>query len=108
MRSGRLRHRITVQTPTQATDDRGAPTDTWATYATRWAAVEPLSGREYFGAQQIASDITHQIRVRHDTVTGAINPKMRISYDSRTFDIESAINTGERDREVVLMCRERL
>lgn len=108
MRSARLRSLVTIQTPTQTTDAYGAPTETWATYATRWAEVEPLSGREYFAAQQVASEVSHKIKLRHDSLTGSITPKMRISWDSRVFDINSVINAGERDREVELMCVERI
>jgi len=66
-----------------------------------WARVEPLSGRELFQAQQIQASINTRFTIRH--ITG-ITPKMRISYDSKNYQIESVINTNEQNREIQLMC----
>lgn len=106
MRAGLLRKVVTVQSTTESRTTTGAVTNTWATFCTRRAAVEPISGREYFDARAENAEISVKFRMRHDSKTGLITPKMRISYDSRYFDIESVINTGERDKEVILMCRE--
>ena len=77
--------------------------ETWSTYATVQASIEPISGREYFAAQSTQADVTHRIRIRYFS---GIVPKMRVSYNSRIFDILSVINVGERNRELQLMCRE--
>ena len=77
--------------------------ETWSTYATVQASIEPISGREYFAAQSTQADVTHRIRIRY---LSGIVPKMRVSYNSRIFDILSVINVGERNRELQLMCRE--
>ena len=104
MRSGSLRHYVTIQKVTVTQDsDTGEPSESWSTLAQVWAAVEPLSGREFMNAQQVESQITHRVRIRaRDDVT----PDMRISHDSRTLNIESVINIEERDRELHLMCTE--
>ena len=47
MEAGQLRHRVTIQQATETTDGFGGVTQAWATFATVWAAVEPLTGREY-------------------------------------------------------------
>lgn len=106
-RAGLKRHKITIQTPTGSTDSRGGNTQTWTTYATCWACIEPLSGREFFSAQQVNAELTSKISVGYDSLTSAITAKMRITYNSRTFRIVSPpINVGEENREILLMCSE--
>ena len=103
MRIGKLRRRITIERVTETQDTDGAVLETWSTYATVQASIELISGREYFAAQSTQADVTHRIRIRY---LSGIVPKMRVSYNSRIFDILSVINVGERNRELQLMCRE--
>ena len=103
MQSGRLRHRIDLETNVGTTNTFGAITDTWSLWTTLWASVEPLSGRELLQAQQMQADITHRVRFRY--VSG-VTAKMRVAYGSRYFNILSVINDQERNREIVLMCKE--
>ena len=105
MRAGKLRHRVTIQQTTETRESTmGGVIDTWGTFATRYASVSPLTGREYFTAQQHASEVTHEVRLRY---LSGVTTKMRVLHDGRTFDIESIANTDERDRETVLLCKER-
>lgn len=107
MFAGLLRHRVTIQRYTTTQNDYGEEVETWADLASRWAAVEPLSGREYFDAQQVASDVSIRVRMRSDSVTDALTAMDRIIHKSRTLEIVSPpINVNERGREIHLMCRE--
>lgn len=106
MRAGQLNKKVTVQSYTSAANSFGEMIETWSTYATRNASVEPLQGREFWAAQQLNSEVTSKIRLRYDSITGAITPKMRVQWDSRTFKIHSVINVNQRNREVQLMCSE--
>ena len=103
MKIGKLRHRITIERVTETRDADGAVIETWSTYATVQASIEPVSGREYFTAQSTQADVTHRVYARY--VAGVV-PKMRVKYGARIFEILSTINTGERNRELQLMCRE--
>ena len=103
MGSGAYRHRITIQSVTETADSFGAMTETWGTFAQVWASIEPLSGRELLQAQQIQADVTHRVRFRF---LAGVTAKMRGLYGTRYFNILSIINTDERDREIVLMCKE--
>jgi SPP1 family predicted phage head-tail adaptor len=103
MRAGPLRHRIAIERVTETRDTDGSAIETWSTYATVQASIEPISGREYFAAQSTQADLTHRIVMRY--LSGII-PKMRVKYRSRIFDILSVINVEERNRELQLMCRE--
>jgi SPP1 family predicted phage head-tail adaptor len=103
MQAGNLRHRITIQSATTAQDAYGEPVRLWTTFATLWAAVEPLQGREYFVGQQMQSEVSTRIRVRDYP---GITPLMRVYWDSRYFQIESIITDPTNRRELHLMCRE--
>jgi SPP1 family predicted phage head-tail adaptor len=105
MNAGSLRHRITIQSVTETKDTFGGVTEAWGTHAAVWASIEPLSGRELLQAQQVQADITHRVRMRY---VAGVTTKMRVLYGSREFGIQVAINPEERNREIVLMCKEQV
>jgi SPP1 family predicted phage head-tail adaptor len=105
MRAGLLRHRITIQVDTPTQDDYGEPIASWGTFATRWAAVEPVSGRETVMAGDQQVEASGGVRVRLRRLDG-VSVKHRISWDSRLFDIESVVNDPTNARWQVLYCRE--
>ena len=106
VRARRLKHKVTIQTPTETQDAYGEPVQTWGTYAIRDAEVIPVSGNEYYVSQQVYSEKAVTFRLRYDNTARQITTKMRVSYDSRTFDIESVINFRELNRDIDLMCVE--
>ncbi len=107
MRAGARKHKITVQNTTQTQDTYGGVTDSWGTYCTRFAGVKTFTGRESVEGQQIIGSRIIRFTLPYDSVTDAITTKMRISWDSRTFDIQDVENVDERNREVFLTCLER-
>lgn len=107
MRAGRLRHRVTLQRATDGIDQYGDQTPTWTALATVWAAVEPLSGREYLLAQQVHGEATVRITIR-PVANVTLTPKDRVRFGARYFDVQSVINKDERNREIELLCVERI
>lgn len=109
MRAGRLRHRVVIQRRTGAANAFNEPTDTWSDLATVSAGVEPISGREYFAAQTVQSEVSHRVTIRY---LAGITPKDRIVWTdtatdvARYFDIRAVIDRDERHREMHLMCVE--
>ncbi|MFO7905803.1 MAG: phage head closure protein [Pirellulaceae bacterium] len=106
MRAGRLNKRITLQQPVTTTDSFGGETTTWQDVASRWAGIEPLRGKEYFEAQAAQSQIELRIVIRYDSALASLDPTWRVQYGARVMEIESVINTGERNEQFELMCRE--
>lgn len=103
MRAGKLRRRVALERKEVSQGDYGEEIVAWAKYAAVWAAVEPVSGREFWTARQAEQgELTTRIRIRHrDDVQVAD----RVVWDGRTFDIETVL-ADERERECELMCRE--
>jgi SPP1 family predicted phage head-tail adaptor len=103
LESGKLKHRVTIQIPGNARNSYGEITESYTTFATVWASVQPLSGREYFNSQQEHSEVSTRIRIRY--LYGVV-PKMRVIMGSKTYLIKDVINKDEGNVELQLMCKE--
>ena len=106
MKAGKLRHRVTIQKLDESQDGTGGirkGSSDWSDFATRWAAIEPLQGRELFIAQQVSAEVNIRLRLRY---LKNVTPRMRVLFDGREFDIKSVLNPGERNRELELLCKE--
>lgn len=103
MKSGDLRHRITLQSPSYSRNDYMENEVTWTDEVTVWAAIEWGSGRRYAEASQLNAEIKGVIRIRYRS---DVQPTWRIYYDGRYFQILSIANVMERGRELQLNCKE--
>lgn len=100
--AGELNKKVVLQSYTTSQDSYGAEVKTYSDTATVWAKTTPLKGREYFQAKQINAEIELEIKIRYRSV----NPKMRIKFGARYFEILSVINVDEKNEELLLMCKE--
>jgi SPP1 family predicted phage head-tail adaptor len=90
---GELRHRLALQSATDSTDNYGQPTRSWATYATVWGKVLPVTASESQLANQQQTDITHRITIRH---RADVTAEHRIIFGSRTLNIRGVRDLEER------------
>ena len=105
IRSGALRHRVTLEAPARTREPGGLVAETWAPVATVWAAIEPLSGSEQLRGMQMTAAVTHRIRTRY---RGGVTPAMRVTSRGRVFDVRSVLDEGERHRELVFLAEEQV
>ena len=103
MRSGRLRHRLVLQSPSDTRDSYGASVPGWSTETTVWGAIEPLSGKEYFSQQAVQAEAQVRIVIRYNS---SIQETWRITNGGMYYAIVSIINNDTRDRMQTIMCRE--
>ena len=101
--AGTLRERIVIQTPTETVDDHGGLAVTFATFDTVSAAILPKVGTEPFEDDRYRATQRVVFEIRY---LAGITTKMRISYDSRLFDIESIVNVEERNKKLLLITEE--
>ena len=104
---GKMRHRVTFQSFSGVVDSFGDPLQgddsQWADVTTLWAAIDPVSGKEFYAAQQSQSEVSHKVRCRFRS---GLTTAMRIKYGSRLFKILSVIDWEERHESLLIMCKE--
>ena len=81
------------------------PQPRWVQVAEFKASIEPISGREFFQAQQVASTVTHRIRCRYRP---GVNNRQQIRWQGRTFHLTAVLNIEERDEWLEIMAVEHL
>ena len=92
MNAGRNRRFITVQKRVQTQDPFGQPVDTWQDYVKLPADIIALTGREFFQAKAVGSDVTTRIMTRW--YPGIKTDQRIICQDRRmnkTYDIEAVL-----------------
>lgn len=105
-RAAKYRTLVVIEKPTDTVEGIGGPDLDWSKYAERWASIAPSNGREYQNAMAIIADLAAIVRLRYDTLTRDITPRMRIKRGNRLWNIASVANDGEQNREMVLYCTE--
>jgi len=100
MEAGKLKEQIIIQQVADTITASGSVTEAWTTFATVRAQVDPLTLREYFSANHVTTGTEIKFRIRY---LAGVLPKMRISWDSNLFDIQSVINVDHADRELILI-----
>ena len=102
--AGNLVDRIVIEQATETRNSVGEVTLSWSTFATVWADVQALSGREAERYGQIVGFTGHKVTIRQ--LTG-VKVSMRIIYEStRTLEI-GALNEYERGWYLELICTEK-
>ena len=103
MRANRLRHRVTIVKPVDSQSGSGMVSQTWATLATRFASVEPITGREAIQAGMAIAVATIRVRFRY---VPEFTTECRIIHKGRTLEIVKANNIADRNIEHELLCME--
>lgn len=105
---GALNKRILLLREHVRIDDYGSPVSYWHPFKYVYASIEPLTGREYWQAQQAHDEATIKIIMRYSS---DINGRLRVQYTTNTNTVEyemksPIINVQTNDSYLVLMCRE--
>jgi SPP1 family predicted phage head-tail adaptor len=108
MRAGRLRHLVRFERATETQNDFGEPVKSWSLIASSWAAVEPLKGAEKMQAMEAQAEVDTRITARYSSELSSLNPRDRVVWGSKVYDIKEVLNIDERDRELSLMARRHL
>jgi len=103
MNPGELRERIELQKPQETQNALGEVTQTWQTYATRYASVNTLSSKQAIATNQQGLTLTHKVRLR--TIEG-LKDGNRLRWRNRTLQIVSIIQY-ENFTVTELLCDER-
>jgi len=94
MKAGKLDRRVILQQPVETQNSVGEIVIAFQTFATVWAEVLPLNGREYFAAQQFVPEAQLKIFIRW--ITG-VNEKFKVVHDDVAYDIMYIAEIGRRE-----------
>lgn len=103
MDAGRLRHRVVIQYPVEVQDQTtGAIDEQWANLATVWAAIEPLSAREFIAAQAEQSKVSARIVIRQRS---DVDATMRVFHAASGFyyNIEGVLTDIDSGRDYITL-----
>lgn len=93
MKAGRLRHRLVIERRVESQDaTTGAVTTSWERVDEVWAAIEPLSVREFIAAQAQQSEVTGKLVIRPFP---GLTAKMRLRKGATIFDIAGVLPDNE-------------
>lgn len=99
-----MRNKVVLQSMSPSTDSGGGQSISWGTATTVWAKVENLSGTENSFGDQIEDRSNYRFTIRYYS---ALTPKYRISYNSKTFNIQHIASLMEgKERYQVIQAEE--
>ena len=105
MESGKLRHVIDIQEKSNVPDGAGGITESWTDlYTGVRASINTKVSSESTDLSQTESIATHEIKFRY---CPDINSTMRINFNGRIFNIISVINKQERNRQIIILAKEK-
>ena len=97
---GQLDRQVTIKAPTVTVSGNGERVNSWATYATRWAAIEYTGGGEMISDDMAVINNEVKFTIRYDS---SVNEKYRVSYRSKEYEIRNIQEVGRMDF-LVLTC----
>ena len=99
MKAGDYKQRIVIERRT------AAGLNTWSTVATVWAAIEPMSGNQFYQNLVATTEVTGRVRIRYRT---DVKPDYRLKFGTRIFNIVGIVNPKEDNRELQIMYQEQI
>lgn len=106
MRTGRLRHRVEIQSLSTTQDGYGEAVETWATVATVWGEMIPSlrATREAFAAvsEQRSARLSMECRLRYRD--GLSPGGTRLRWNGAVYEVEAVMDPDGRRRELLLLC----
>lgn len=98
MNPGNRDRRIIIESPTSTTDAFGGEVITWTPIGTGWwASFYPLKDSEVFRNSEATATVTHRFQLDFtNQVWDAIDPRCRILFDGRTYNVVGIKEIGRR------------
>lgn len=94
MDAGKLDRRITLQRYGITYNEDNEPVEGFSDLATVWASVQYASDGERVRAAEVGATITIRFQIRYSSTVAGVNPKDRVVYDGKVFDISAVKELG--------------
>jgi len=99
--AGKLRHLVRIERPVQVgRSASGASQQSYALVAEVWAAIEPISGREFIASAATQSKVVARVVIRYRS---DIDATCRIVHGAKTYNIEGVLPDKDSGREYLTM-----
>jgi SPP1 family predicted phage head-tail adaptor len=104
MKAGSLDRRITILRASVSRNSFNEELPTWNPMATVWAGAVPVSagaGGAWAGERQRAGETLatskYRFTVRHSAMAATVDPRDRIKFEDRLFDVNGVKEIGRRE-----------
>jgi SPP1 family predicted phage head-tail adaptor len=94
MQAGKLDRKIVIQSLSVTQNASGEAVESYSIFATIWANVQQTAGREQFRAERENAQVDTIFKIRY---VANLLPTMRISYDSKYYDISEIKELGRQE-----------
>lgn len=88
--------RVTLRRATYTTSPLNTQIATWADLDTVWAEQSYRNASESDGVQQLRATLESRFVIRWSSIVADLNPKDRIMFDDREYDIKQVLPIGRR------------
>lgn len=98
LKAGELNRRITLlRYGVTGKDDYNNPIEGWTTLATVWASWRRATARETLAASEIGASVSDVFEIRYSSAVVSLDPKDRLTYQGRTYNIGGVTEIGFRE-----------
>lgn len=94
--AGKLDRRVRFERLQGARDAAGQVVGGWHSIATVYAFWRPASAREQVAASEAAATVTDVFEIRYSSRLADLNPKDRLHFKGKDYQIVSAIELGRK------------
>ena len=106
MNAGKLDRRITIRRAVMTPNAFNELVATWMDLATVWAGRRDASAAESYRAQEVGAQITTRFTIRWSPDVAGVDPKDRLRFEGRDYDITAVRDIGRRQwREIDAVAR---
>ncbi|MGY4876504.1 phage head closure protein [Vreelandella aquamarina] len=103
MQAGKLRHRCTIEQPSQQQDlNTGEMIRGWAEVGKAWMGIEPLSARAFIAAQAAQSEVKGQLVMRYRPGL-QVDSSMRVREGNTIYNIEGVLPDNRSGKEYLTL-----
>lgn len=95
--AGKLDRRIRLERAVVTTNDFGEEVQSWIHLAEVWASRRRASARETLAAAEVSAEVTDVFEIRYAAAWSDINPKDRLIFEDRVYDIAMVDEIGRRE-----------
>lgn len=95
--AGKLDRRVTIQRYGISYNGNNEPIEAWTDLDTVWASVEYASDGEKVRAASVGATISVRFQVRYSSTVRDVNPKDRVSFEGKLFDIAGVKELARRE-----------